>query len=362
MTPIRAQHKDLKRPVLKYGNKNLIMVEATLYEKLSNNKVRCLICQRRCIIHNHETGYCRTRVNHQGKLYTLIYGIVSSLMISPIEKKPVYHFYPGSKWLSLGSFGCNFRCPGCQNWDIAHSEVKEDTTSARYISPKELIQIASKNQCLGISWTYNEPTLWFEYTLEGAKLAKKNNLYTNYVTNGFITPEALDLIGPYLDVFRADLKGYSKDSYKKIANVADFSGILEIILRAKKKWGMHVEIVTNVIPGMNDSEKDLKKMAAWIYQELGEDTPWHVTRFFPHLKLSHVNPTPIKTLEKIRKIGLEQGLNYVYLGNVFGSRGNNTYCPDCGTALIVRDGLETRASQLNKGRCRFCNFLIAGRF
>lgn len=338
------------------------VVETILYDKLSNNRVRCNICQRRCVIQDKERGHCRTRVNHQGKLHTLIYGRVSTIMISPIEKKPVYHFFPGSEWLSLGSFGCNFRCPGCQNWDIAHSDVREEIKRARQISPKELIKIAKKNQCFGISWTYNEPTLWFEYTLEGAKLAKTNNLYTNYVTNGFITPEALDLIGPYLDVFRVDLKGFSKGSYKKIANVDDFSGILDVIKRAKKKWGMHVEIVTNVIPGFNDGEEDLRRMAAWICKELGKDTPWHVTRFFPHLKLSHVKPTPLSTLEKIRKIGLTQGLNYVYLGNVFGSKGENTFCPDCGRVLIVREGLETRTVQLNKGKCKFCNYLIAGRF
>ena len=338
------------------------MAEAILYDKLSNNKVRCNICQRRCEIKDNQRGHCLTRINNQGKLISLIYGHVSTIMISPIEKKPVYHFFPGSEWLSLGSFGCNFRCPGCQNWDIAHSEVSEEIKRARYISPEELIKIAKENQCIGVSWTYNEPTLWVEYTLEGAKLAKKNNLYTNYVTNGFITPEALDMMGPYLDVFRVDLKGFSKDTYKNIASIDGFSGILEVIKRAKKKWKMHVEIVTNVIPGFNDKEEDLRRMAAWIFEELGKDTPWHVTRFFPHLKLSHVKPTPIKTLEKIREMGLTQGLNYVYLGNVFGSKGENTYCPDCGEILIVREGLETRTVQLNKGKCKFCNYTIAGRF
>lgn len=338
------------------------MVEATLYDKLSNNRVRCHICQRRCLIEDKQRGYCRTRLNSRGKLYSLIYGLVSSIMASPIEKKPVYHFFPGSKWLSLGSFGCNFRCPGCQNWDIAHSEVREEVRMARVIPPDELIRMAKKNRCLGISWTYNEPTLWFEYTQEGAKLAKKNNLYTNYVTNGFITPEALDLIGPCLDVFRVDLKGFSRDSYKKIAHIDDFSGILEVIKRARDKWRMHLEIVTNVIPGINDGEKDLKRMAAWILEELGADTPWHITRFFPHLKLSHYKPTAIKTLENIRKIALEQGLHYVYLGNVSGSEGENTYCPNCGRTLIRREGLETKEICLNNGKCKYCGSLIFGRF
>jgi len=240
--------------------------------------------------------------------------------------------------------------------------VKEEIEKARHIPPKELVPIALKSQCMGISWTYNEPTLWLEYTLDGAKLAKINKLYTNYVTNGFITPEALDIIGPYLDVFRVDLKGFSEDSYKKLADIDDFSGILEIIKRAKKKWGMHVEIVTNVIPGINDNEEDLWKMAAWICQELGRDTPWHVTRFFPHLQLSNLSPTSVNTLRKIRKMGLTQGLKYVYLGNVSESKGENTYCSDCGALLITRKELGTRVLQLNKGRCSACSCLIAGKF
>ncbi len=314
------------------------------------------------MISENERGYCQTRLNHQGKLYSLIYSRVSSIMVSPIEKKPVYHFFPGSEWLSLGSFGCNFRCPGCQNWEIAHADVEEEIEKARRITPKELIPMAKKSHCAGISWTYNEPTIWLEYTLNGAKLAKINKLYTNYVTNGFITPEALDTIGPYLDVFRVDLKGFSEDSYKKLAYIDDFSGILEIIKRAKNKWGMHVEIVTNVIPGINDNEEDLWKMAAWICKELGGDTPWHVTRFFPHLKLSDISPTPINNLREIRKMGLAQGLKYVYLGNVSDDKGENTYCPYCGALLITRKELRTRVLQLDKGRCGCCNCLIAGEF
>ncbi len=177
-----------------------------------------------------------------------------------------------------------------------------------------------------------------------------------------MTPEALDTIGRYLDVFRVDLKGFSADSYKKLADINDFSGILEIILRAKKKWGMHIEIVTNVIPGINDIEEDLWKMAAWICQELGRDTPWHVTRFFPHLQLSNLSPTPIEILKNIRKIGLSQGLKYVYLGNVSESRGQNTYCPDCGTLLISRKEFTTSILNMKKGKCSNCNCLIVGKF
>jgi len=338
------------------------MVETILYEKLRGKRVRCNICQRRCAIKEGERGYCRTRVNREGKLFSQIYGMVSSIMISPAEKKPFFHFYPGSRWLSVGSFGCNFRCPGCQNWDIAHSDVGDDLKTARYISPVELVNIAKERNCLGISWTYNEPTLWFEYTLDGAKLAKINKLYTNYVTNGFITPEALDLIGPYLDVFRVDLKGFSKETYRRIANVEDFTGILEVIKRAKRKWKMHVEIVTNIIPEYNDNEEELREMARWIKNELGKDTPWHVTRFFPHLDLSYLKPTPIKKLEKIREMGFNEGLQYVYLGNVPDHPGENTYCPNCGELLIQRSVFDIKKFVLIDNKCPNCKTVISGKF
>jgi len=338
------------------------MVETILYEKLREKRVRCNICQRRCAIKEGERGYCRTRVNREGKLFSQIYGMVSSIMISPAEKKPFFHFYPGSRWLSVGSFGCNFRCPGCQNWDIAHSDVGDDLKTARYISPVELVNIAKERNCLGISWTYNEPTLWFEYTLDGAKLAKINKLYTNYVTNGFITAEALDLIGPYLDVFRVDLKGFSKETYRKIANVEDFTGILEVIKRAKEKWKMHIEIVTNIIPEYNDDEEELREMARWIKNELGKDTPWHVTRFFPHLDLSYLKATPIKKLEKIREMGFNEGLQYVYLGNVPDHPGENTYCPNCGELLIQRSVFDIKKFILIDNKCPNCKTVISGKF
>jgi len=300
------------------------MQEAILYDILSDGKVRCNICQRHCTISAGTTGYCWSRINQGGRLYTLIYAQVSSISINPIEKKPVFHFFPGSQWLSLGSFGCNFRCPGCQNWEIAHSSWNSSRGKENLITPEELVHMAKKHGCLGISWTFNEPAIWLEYTLEGARLAKNQGLFTNYVTNGFITIEALDAIGPYLDVFRVDIKGFSPEAYQKIANVKDFHGILDVTKRAKHRWNMHVEVVSNIIPGINDKDEELSGIASWIREELGEDTPWHVTRFYPHLDLSHLSPTPISTLERGRKIGLDRGLFYVYLGNVPGHAGENT--------------------------------------
>jgi len=288
----------------------------------------------------------------------LIYGEVASLSINPIEKKPVFHFYPGSRWLSLGALGCNFRCPGCQNWELSHSRGGP----ASYMSAEDLVSLAKRYNCLGISWTFNEPTLWLEYTLDGARLCKEQGLYTNYVTNGYITEEALDAIGPYLDVYRVDIKGFSRGSYGRTAHIADFAPILKAVKRAKERWGMHVELVTNVTPGFNDSDEELRGIARWIRDELGPYTPWHITRFFPHLKLSHLDPTPLSTLERAGVIASEEGLFYVYLGNVPGHPGENTYCHHCGRLVIRRQVFDVMECHVKEGRCGYCHTSLPGRF
>jgi len=336
--------------------------EAILYKTFSDKSVQCNICQKRCLIKDGKLGYCLTRLNDGGKLYTLIYSKVSCCMVSPIEKKPLFHFYPGSQWLSLGTLGCNFTCPGCQNWDIAHAQTDLNKYKVEYITPEESIDLAKKHNCKGISWTYNEPTIWFEYTLDGARLAKENGLLTNYVTNGFITPEALDLIGPYLDAFRVDIKGFSLAFYKKICHVDDFRGILEVAKRAKEKWGMWVEIVTNIIPGYSDDEKQLRGIASWIKKDLGEETPWHVTQFVPHLELSHIPATPVSTLVKAREIGFDEGLKYVYLGNVWGHPAENTHCHNCKKLLIERKGFYISQCNVKNAKCPYCGTKIPGRF
>ncbi|MFH1293138.1 MAG: AmmeMemoRadiSam system radical SAM enzyme [Pseudomonadota bacterium] len=310
------------------------MHPASLSKLLCNYTVQCHLCQRRCKIASGKGGFCRTRKNLGGELFSLIYGCVSSMRISPIEIKPLYHFYPGSQWLSVGSLGCNFLCPGCQNWEIAHANVEQELDSFRFVTPEESVRLARDGHCKGISWTYNEPTLWFEYTLDSARIARETGLLTNYVTNAYITVEALDLIGPYLDAFRADLKGFSDETYKRIANIKGFDGILKILERAKHFWGMHVEIITNIIPGINDQNVELKEMARWICDCLGIETPWHVTRFVPRFRLAHLTPTPVAKLEQVREMGLEAGLKYVYLGNVPGHHAENTYCPACGKLVI----------------------------
>jgi len=225
--------------------------EAYIYEKLPDLFVRCHTCQWRCKIGPDKFGVCRMYQNQGGVLYNLNYALTSSVAIDPIEKKPLFHFFPASSVFSLGSWGCNFHCQDCQNWEISCVEAPGLRGRSREITPQEAVSLAMDYQCRGIAWTYNEPTVWFEYTLDSAKLAKKEGLYTVYVTNGYITPEALDLLGPYLDAWRVDIKGFNDEFYKGLAKVAGWRGILEVTKRAKEKWGMHVEVVTNIIPGMN---------------------------------------------------------------------------------------------------------------
>lgn len=214
--------------------------------------------------------------------------------------------------------------------------------------------MAKNHRCAGIAWTYNEPGIWFEYTLDSARLAKENNLYTVYVTNGYLTPEALDTIGPYLDVWRVDVKGFSDSLYRDLAKINKWQGILEVTRRAKDRWRMHVEVITNIIPTMNDDDKQLRGIARWIREELGELTPWHVTRFYPNYNLSHLPPTPLTTLEHACDIGKEAGLRFVYVGNVPGHRSESTFCYSCGKLIIERVGYQAKVVGLEGSRCRSC--------
>lgn len=330
--------------------------EAMFYKKLKDSKVQCTLCPWNCKIAPGKVGTCGVRQNRDGKLYSLIYGVVSSIAADPIEKKPLYHFHPGTKCLSVGTFGCNMRCGHCQNWQIAHVKLGEGkrTPGSEYISPEQLVELAKESNSQGIAWTYNEPIIWFEYAYEGAKLAKKAGLYTVWVTNGYVNTEVLDTIGPYLDAFRVDVKGFTSDFYFKLTKIKDFKPILDAAERAKKKWKMHIEIITLVIPTMNDDDAQLKGIADWIVKNLGPETPWHVTRFVPYLEYSHLSPTPTETLEKARQIGLDAGLQFVYIGNVPGHQGENTYCPKCKKLLIERVGYQTEIKHVAAGKCELC--------
>jgi pyruvate formate lyase activating enzyme len=216
------------------------------------------------------------------------------------------------------------------------------------------VDLARRYECQSIAWTYNEPSIWFEYTLDSARLAKENNLYTVYVTNGFLTPEALDAIGPYLDAWRVDVKGFSDALYRNLAKITRWRGILDVSKRAKEKWGMHVEVITNIIPTMNDDDEQLEGIASWIKNELGELTPWHVTRFHPSYHMTHLTSTPIATLEHACEIGRKAGLKFVYLGNVPGHDSENTVCYSCGKLAVSRAGYQTRIEGLSGSKCQYC--------
>jgi len=338
--------------------------EALLYDKLPGSRVRCHICQWRCTIGPDKFGVCKMYQNRDGILYNLNYAQASSVAVDPIEKKPLFHFFPGTAAFSIGGWGCNFHCQDCQNWEISCVEIAESKRGSRELQPQEAVELARHYNCAGIAWTYNEPTIWFEYTLDSAKLAKENDLYTVYVTNGYMTPEALDTIGPYLDAWRVDVKGFSDKLYRELARIPRWRGILEVARRAKDKWNMHVEVVTNIIPTMNDDDRQLKDIATWIRDELGELTPWHVTRFFPNRYLMHIPPTPIATIERACNIGKEAGLKFVYAGNVPGHESESTFCYSCGKVNVQRSGYQAEVAGLEGSRCRYCgtelNFITVG--
>lgn len=328
--------------------------EGLLYEERPGGKVKCRVCPRLCVIAEGKLGICKTRKNIGGKCYTLTYGRVVSVAADPVEKKPLFHFHPGTQVLSLGTLGCNMRCIHCQNWQIAHADAEEDGDQLRTLAPEKLPGICARNGCAGVAWTYNEPTIWLEYALDGARACHEHGLYTVFVTNAYITMEALDIIAPHLDAYRVDIKGWRPETYKFLAKVSNVKPILEAAEAAKHRYGCHVEIVTNVIPTVNDDEDTLRSIAHWTAEKLGEKTPWHVTRFYPYLELAHLPPTPIETLERAMEIGREEGLRFVYIGNVPGHEGENTICPNCRRLVIRRDGYIIEEKNVREGYCAFC--------
>jgi pyruvate formate lyase activating enzyme len=316
----------------------------------------------RCRIPTGEVGRCRTRANIGGRLFSLVYGAVASLSINPIEKKPVYHYLPGTRWLSVGTFGCNFLCPGCQNWGLAHADPRISLESAQFTSPEDLVERASLASCVGISWTFNEPAVWLEYVVQGANLARTRGLRTNVVTNGSFSADALDMLAPCLDVYRVDIKGFTAEAYRLLTGRDCLPDVLDSTRRARRHWGLHVEVVTNVTPGVNDDPEELRSLASWIRDELGQEIPWHLTRFHPTHQLSDVPLTPVGQLEEARAAAMAAGLRYVYLGNVPGHEGENTWCPSCGELLIARDTLLVMRNRMVDGKCPGCGEVISGLF
>ncbi len=281
-----------------------------------DGRIHCGLCPNDCTIAEGARGVCGARGVVDGALRALTYGLVSSVAADPIEKKPVYHFHPGTRVFSLGSVGCSMRCGHCQNWQISRPKGDDGSVPLRYLDPTEVAELARKAGCQGVAFTYNEPVIWLEYVLDVARLAKEAGLYTVMVTNGYVTPAGLDLFAQVIDVWRTDVKGYSEATYKRLCRVSHPQAVRTAAELAKRFHGMHVECVTNVVPTINDSEDELRAVAHWIATGLGPDTPWHVTRFFPYLEFADLEPTPIATLERAREIGIEEGLDVIHLGNV----------------------------------------------
>ena len=332
---------------------------ALLYEQLDRQTVRCFLCSHGCRITANKFGFCGVRQNLGGKLYTHVYGNPCALHVDPIEKKPLYHFFPGTYSYSLATVGCNFHCGFCQNWQISQVLAQDiaSQSAQKEVSASEIVAAAVKSGCGSISYTYTEPTIFFEYALDIAKLAKENKLSNVFVTNGYMSGEALSLIKPYLDAANVDLKFFQKASYRKICG-ADLQPVLDSIV-LMKKMGIWVEITTLIVPGENDSDDELAGIAGFI-SGIDKDMPWHVSRFHPDYKFSDYQATPQATLEKACAIAKYAGLNYVYAGNV--DWGSDTCCPGCKKSLIKRAGFSILENNIKSGKCAFCATVIPGRF
>lgn len=332
------------------------MKEAMLYERLDDIKVRCNLCNHRCVIPEGGKGVCRVRVNEGGRLYTLVYGKTISQHIDPIEKKPLYHFLPGSRTYSIATPGCNFHCQWCQNWGIVHMSMDDYDTLGRKANPAEIVSSAKRSGSQSIAYTYTEPTVFFEYVYEIAKLAHQEGLRNVFVTNGYMTVEMLDIFHPYLDAANVDLKSFREETYHHYVG-AELQPILEN-LKKMKELDIWLEVTTLIVPGLNDDPVEVRDAAQFIFKEIGPETPWHISRFIPHHKMSDRPPTSLVTLSQARQIGIEEGLHFVYIGNV--ADDSNTYCNECGNLLICRKGFLVHELNLRDGCCSVCGKPIVG--
>ncbi len=337
--------------------------EARLWKPLENGKVYCYLCHRRCIIVPGAYGVCGVRYNHEGKLYTLVYGLLTAANPDPIEKKPLMHFNPGSCVFSISTAGCNFFCRFCQNWVL--SQTRRDRVFGEPFTPEEVVEQAIRHGCQGISYTYNEPTIFYEFMYDTAKLAKEKGLFNTMVTNGYMTPEAIKELGPYMDAATVDFKGGgNKEFYQKFMGVPDPEPIYNSILEMKKQ-GWWIEITNLVVPIYGDKEEDIRRLAKWIVENLGDETPFHLLRFHPEYMLTNIPSTPVETLEKLAKVAMEEGLKHVFIGNVWGHPLENTYCPKCGELVIERRGFYIVKWNLEEGnKCPRCGYKlnIRGKF
>jgi pyruvate formate lyase activating enzyme len=330
--------------------------EARWWELEADGRVHCFLCPRHCRLHSGQAGFCFIRINQGGKLYSLGYGAPAALQVDPIEKKPLNHFLPGTRVFSMGTAGCNMGCFFCQNWDISKSH--QDQVNAQHVAPEEVPLLAQRYGCDSLAFTYNEPTIWGEYVIDICKAAKRAGLKTVMVTNGYITREAFHDIYDHIDAANVDLKAFTEQFYGKIT-LTHLEPVLETLQWLKSETSVWFEITNLMIPTLNDDPAETRKLAEWIYNNLGPDVPLHFTAFHPDFKLVDKPRTPPETLHRAREIAQQVGLHYVYEGNIF-SHGANTVCPQCGTLLIERSWHDVLANYLKGGNCPNCGLCIPG--
>lgn len=330
--------------------------QAMFSEKLEKGSVRCRLCSHYCVIAEGKLGVCRVRLNEGGELYTLVYGHTISRNVDPVEKKPLYHFYPGSKAYSIAAPGCNFRCRWCQNYSISQMPREEGFLEGYPASPEEIVHLAQRTGCRSIAYTYTEPTIFFEYAHDIGVLARQQDIANIFVTNGYMAPEMLEVAGDFLDAANVDLKAFHKDTYRRYVG-ASLQPILDN-LKILKEMGVWLEVTTLVIPDLNDDPAELRDAARFIAQELGVDTPWHISRFHPTYRMTDRTATPVRTLQMAAEIGKEEGLCFVYLGNVGGE--SDTVCCNCGATLVRRTGYYTSPPNLQNGLCPSCRTSVPG--
>ena len=333
--------------------------EARLWDKAEEGAVACRLCAHRCVIKPGKRGVCAVRENRDGRLVTLVYGEVVAAHVDPIEKKPLYHFLPGSKALSIATPGCNFRCGFCQNWQISQAPRRKGSGIAgEPFPPEAVVRAAVEGDCRSISYTYTEPTIFFEYAADTARAAREAGLLNNFVTNGYMTAEALEVMRPTLDAANVDLKAFKDETYKKVCG-ARLEPVLDSI-RLMKTLGIWVEITTLVVPGMNDGPDELEAIARFI-ASVDPDIPWHISRFHPDFEYTQAPPTPLATLRAAAAAGRREGLRYIYVGNVPGES-EDTFCRSCGIVLIRRRGFSVISNALKDSRCPSCATVLPGRF
>jgi pyruvate formate lyase activating enzyme len=334
------------------------MKEAMLYNPLKDGKVQCILCNHQCIIPSSKRGICGVRENREGKLYTLVYGRAISLNVDPIEKKPLFHLFPGSTSFSIATVGCNFRCLQCQNHEISQMpRDQEGRIEGSDISPSKIISLAKQYRCHSISYTYTEPTIYFEYAFETARQAHQEGIKNIFVTNGYMTEDALKTIQPYLDAANVDLKSFREKFYKEVCG-ASLKPILENLKRMRE-MGIWVEITTLVIPNLNDSNQEFEEIAQFILS-LGAEVPWHLSAFYPTYKMLNPPRTSPSLLHQAREIGIKAGLRFVYCGNIPGEEGEDTFCPSCSLKVIERVGFRVTRNDVMNGKCRHCHGKIEG--